>query len=55
MKISKMLVLYRAAYGFDQKDLAKEIDISPSTLSRIEAGNAVQMTSFLKLLAWLFE
>ena len=35
--------------------LAKEIGVVPSTLSRIEAGKAVQMSSFAKLLRWLFE
>ena len=55
MKISKMLVLYRAAHGLDQRDLAKEIHIGPSTLSRMENGKNVQMISLVKLLGWLFE
>lgn len=53
MRLAKLLKLHRAAMGMDQKALAVEIGIAPTTLSRLESGKGILMPEFLKVLVWL--
>ena len=55
MRLSKMLKLYRAAEGIDQKALAREIGIGASQLCRLEHGKELRLASIVKLLKWMFE
>ncbi len=50
-KFSKMIKSKRGGKGL--RVLAKEISISPSTLSRIEQGNLPDIDTYLKLCNWL--
>ena len=53
MRLAKLLKLYRAAHGMDQKAMAAEMDIATSTMSRIEQGKTISMTQIIKVLVWL--
>jgi len=53
MRLSKALKLIRANEDLTLRDLAKEIDISPATLSRIERGFPCEMETFWRLITWL--
>jgi len=39
--------------GLTQRDVARELGLSASTLCRVEAGRAPDLESFAKLCAWL--
>jgi DNA-binding XRE family transcriptional regulator len=52
-KLSKMLTLYRASEGIDQKDLASKIGIDKSTMNRIESGKSTTPETFLKVMSWM--
>lgn len=51
--ISECIKLYRAKHELGIRELAKEIGISTSTISRIENGKDCDLESFSKLLIWL--
>lgn len=56
MKLAKMMRLLMAAEGIQQKDLATQLGISESTLSRFL--NDVQMPdakSFAAIMVWCFD
>jgi transcriptional regulator with XRE-family HTH domain len=53
MRLGKLLRLYRLFEGREQKDIAAEIGIGNTVLSRIEAGRSCDMRTLGKLLAWL--
>jgi transcriptional regulator with XRE-family HTH domain len=55
MKIGKMLRIYRASTGKDQKTTADEIGIGVSSYARLESGKSIDMPNFIRLLAWLFD
>lgn len=56
MRIGKMLGLYCAAMSIQQKDLAKQLDISESSLTRLIRGDAaVNALSYAKIVLWLSE
>lgn len=54
-RIGQLLVLYRASHqmGIGIRELAKEVGISPATLSRVERGQGMDADTMLKLWAWL--
>lgn len=52
-KLSKMLVLYRASEGIDQKDLSHIIGIDASTLCRVERGKSPNVENWLKIMKWM--
>lgn len=52
--IGKLLRLWRAVENIGLREAAKELGISPATLSRIENGKSVDAATFLKLIYWLF-
>ena len=54
MRLGKMIRIYRAAEGVEQRDLAVEIGMSASTLCRLESGHGgLDAGNLVKLLAWL--
>lgn len=53
MRLAKMLKLYRAAEGIDQKAMAEQIGIGHSTLCRLEQGKGLEMKAVGKLIAWM--
>ncbi len=55
MRLAKMLKLYRAAEGIDQRTLARNIGISASQLCRLEQGKELRLASMVKLLKWMFD
>ena len=54
MKLSKMLRLYRASVGMRQKDMAEEIGIKPSTLTRLDYHKP-EGDTLVKLLVWMLK
>lgn len=51
--LGKIIVERRGTLGV--RAAAKEIDISPATLSRIENGNVPDLVTFAKICKWLGE
>lgn len=51
--IGKRVKEYRVYSGISQKDLEEITGISIRTISRLEAGNSIQLDSFFKILAAL--
>lgn len=51
--IGKRIKLYRIDSELSQKDLEEMTDISIRTISRLEAGNSIQLDSFIKILTAL--
>lgn len=51
--IGKRVKEYRAYSGISQKDLEEKTGISIRTISRLEAGNSIQLDSFVKILTAL--
>lgn len=51
--LGEMLTLYRSVHQFTVRDLALIIDISYSTLSRVERGGVCDVATLLRLLAWM--
>lgn len=55
-RIGKMLRLYIVSEGIRQDTLGKELDISPSTMTRIiKNGKMPDAKSMLKIMAWAVE
>lgn len=52
-KISAAITGYRLVQKQSGRELAREIGISPSTLSSLERGKIVNSTTYSKVLAWL--
>jgi len=55
MKLGKLIFAYRDCYRISLRELAKEIGVTPSMLSRLENGKAISNKSFFKILIWLEE
>lgn len=55
MKLGEILKQHRAARALDQGQLAKNIGISQSMLSKIETEqkNELRASDFIKILEWL--
>lgn len=55
MRIGEAIKALRFKMGVDQRELAKQIGISASTLCRVENGTSdCDTRSLVKLLVWLF-
>lgn len=52
-RLGSMLRIERTVNRQGVRDLAKQIGISPATLSRIERGHAMDAATLLKLWQWL--
>lgn len=52
--IGKLLRLWRAIENIGVREAAKELGVSPATLSRIENGKPMDAATMLKLIRWLF-
>jgi len=53
-KVGKLLVLYRTMNDLNQRDLAKEIGVLPSTMCRLENGKAADQYTMVKIINWMF-
>jgi len=53
-KISTMIKRYRQLNDIEQRKLADEIGIKPSTLCRLESGKDASQETMIKLIVWLF-
>lgn len=53
MKLGLCLKCYRNKYDVDIYTLARDLEISVSTLSRLENGKSVDLFSFQKIFNWL--
>lgn len=53
--IGELLKLWMAVEGIKVRDLAAEIGVSASTVSRITRGESMDAATMLKLIRWLFE
>ena len=50
-----MLKLYMRVNDIGTRELARELDMSPATLSRIVNGSNCEMRNFAKVFSWLIE
>ena len=55
MRLASILKLYMRVNNIGTRELARELEMSPSTLSRIVNGGNCEMRNFAKLFAWLVE
>lgn len=53
MKIGKLLLRYRAAENLSQREFARQIGISYSTLSRVENGEEPLGGTLAAILVWM--
>jgi transcriptional regulator with XRE-family HTH domain len=51
--LSKMLKIYIAAADIEQKQLAKELKMSESSLTRLLQGQGVDMQTLGNIIQWL--
>lgn len=51
--LAKMLSAYQGKYDIAGKDLAKEIGIAASTLTRIKQGKMPDADGFAKIIMWM--
>lgn len=54
MKIGEVLKAVRYDRKLNQRELAKEIGVLPSTICRIENGKSYDAAAFFKIFRWLF-
>ncbi len=55
MRIGRILKIYRALEGLEQREVADQIGIGYSTLCRIEKGKSPDAKGMIKIIAWLFD
>lgn len=53
--IGKLLVAYRQKHDVTLRQLAIELDVSPSTVSRLETGKQIDSENCIKVINWLFK
>ena len=53
MRLAAMLKLYMRVNDIGTRELARELEMSPATLSRIINGGNCEMRNFAKLFTWL--
>ncbi len=51
--LGEMLYLFRAHHRLKVRQLARRINILPSTLCRIEAGKECNAHTFVRILEWM--
>lgn len=51
--IGRLLRLYRSVNEIGCRAMARELGISPATLSRIERGHQMDLATWVKVQAWL--
>jgi len=52
--LSKMLIAYRQKYDINSSELAAEIGLHPSTMTRLEQGRALDSEGMVKIISWIF-
>jgi transcriptional regulator with XRE-family HTH domain len=55
MRLAELLKVHRAMEGFGLRDFAKDLEISPATLSRIERNENMDGKTLAKLISWLLK
>ena len=55
MRLGKVLRNWRLIADFGVREAAKELGVSPATLSRVERGYAPDAFTLAKILNWLME
>ena len=55
MRLAAILKLYMRVNNIGTREMARELEMSPSTLSRIVNGGNCEMRNFAKLFTWLVE
>lgn len=54
MKIGKLLKIYMDMNDISYRDMAKELNMSHATVSRIVEGKQIEIKHMLSLINWLF-
>jgi transcriptional regulator with XRE-family HTH domain len=54
MKFGQLLKIYCNFHNIHTRELAKEIGVSHTTISRIMNGQTADISTVIKLLTWLF-
>lgn len=55
MRIGHLIRLHRTLCGLGVRRMAKELGVSPATLSRIERGKECDSRTLMKLINWMTE
>lgn len=53
--IGKLLVAYRQKHDVTLRQLAAELEVSTSTVSRLETGKQIDSENCIKVINWLFK
>lgn len=53
--IGKLLVAYRQKHDVTLRELAVELEVSASTISRLETGKQIDSENCIKVINWLFK
>lgn len=53
--IGKLLVAYRQKHDVTLRQLAAELEVSASTVSRLETGKQIDSENCIKVINWLFK
>lgn len=54
MRLGRLIADYRFANRLGIREIAKEIGTSPATLCRIEAGEACDAETLVKIMTWVW-
>jgi len=54
-RFEEMLRTYMALKGISQRELARQLDMSPATVNRIVHGKNFEVRHLFKLVMWLME
>lgn len=55
MRIGYLIKLHRTVHRLGMRHMAKELGVSPATLSRIENGKECDARTLMKLINWITE
>ena len=55
MRLGKMISAYQMKHDLEARELAAEIGISQSSLSRIKRGKSLSAHSLAKIILWMTE
>lgn len=55
MNIAELLRIYMAVVDVRVRDLAKQIGVSPATISRVSRGEKIDSKTMLLVINWLFQ